>query len=325
MKLFVLEEWIQKHCPKDVDFTAQKTENTGAFSWDNIMLNELSKIVGLVTSAYDEMKMKIVVKHAYSEMLTLKENYMISVGHKGNPAIMFKFIESLLVMLNPITPHFCQYQWQHVVLPRMKSCTGFDHPMPENVIDVRWSTLGNGQSDHKLSHFVKYLSDVKSDIRVKHIAAQKGGNKKGKGKQPAEKVNIENCTIFVSYAYPEYKMKVLSILNQMTFVDDEIQGDYIKAIGAEIKGKENGLAMKFCAHVLKQAKEHGRDSALAMSIPFDEAACLQGNQTFLFENMPTIKNVEVVNAQAEGVAEKYPGSDAVRSNAIRGEPAIHYW
>jgi leucyl-tRNA synthetase len=83
------------------------------------MLNELAKIIQLVTKAYDEMKYKLVVKHAYSEMLSLKEAYMIGTQHKGNPAILFKYLETLLQMLNPLIPHFCQYQWQHVIIPRL--------------------------------------------------------------------------------------------------------------------------------------------------------------------------------------------------------------
>jgi hypothetical protein len=46
---------------------------------------------------------------------------------------------------------------------------------------------------------------------------------------------------------------------------------------------------------------------------------------FLFENMPTIKTIHVVEAEAVGNAEAFPGSDVARSQAIRGVPTIHFW
>lgn len=53
------------------------------------------------------MKYKLVIKHGFNELNTLKENYMIATGGNPNPIILLRFIETLLVLLNPIIPHFC--------------------------------------------------------------------------------------------------------------------------------------------------------------------------------------------------------------------------
>jgi leucyl-tRNA synthetase len=55
------------------------------------------------------MKFKIVIKHAFNELLSLKEAYLIAKGGKPNPFVLFRYLETLLLLLNPIIPHFCQY------------------------------------------------------------------------------------------------------------------------------------------------------------------------------------------------------------------------
>lgn len=120
LKLFTLEEWIVKHCPKDFDYEAiSKIEYD---SWDKIILNELQRIVGLVDQAYVEMKFKIVIKHAFNELSSLKEAYLIAKGGKPNPIILLQYLETMMLLLNPIIPHFCQFQWENVLVPAIKSC-----------------------------------------------------------------------------------------------------------------------------------------------------------------------------------------------------------
>lgn len=69
------------------------------------------------------MKFKVVVKLAVNEMLSLKENWLIASGDKTpNQKLMNRFIEAVLIMLNPIVPHFCQHVWETFVMPAFKIC-----------------------------------------------------------------------------------------------------------------------------------------------------------------------------------------------------------
>lgn len=64
----------------------------------------------------------------------------------------------------------------------------------------------------------------------------------------------------------------------------------------------------FAAFVVKEAQERGK-SAFELVLPFKEEEVLNNNRTFLFENMPTIKEIEVHHqSHAE-----YAGTEAVRS------------
>ena len=112
LKLFVLEDWIEKNIVSNVDVSGHCPSKYSL--WDRIVANELDLIVEKVTVAYDEMKFKLIVKHAFNEMLTLKENWLIAAGTQSsgvNPHLMNKFIETMLVILNPIIPHYCQHVW----------------------------------------------------------------------------------------------------------------------------------------------------------------------------------------------------------------------
>ena len=87
--------------------------------------------------------------------------------------------------------------------------------------------------------FIKDLKSTLTDTYVKF-------NQKVKGP------STQNCTIFVSNKYPQYKKECIQILSKYEFTpENEIIGkDYKQAILEHFKdkGKQSGLAMKFVAY-----------------------------------------------------------------------------
>jgi len=67
-------------------------------------------------------------------------------------------------------------------------------------------------------------------------------------------------------------MQVLQVLGEQPWEGDAIVGnEYIAAVRAMITDKKKqGLAMKFAAFVIAEAKTSGKDVALMQSMPFDE-------------------------------------------------------
>lgn len=53
------------------------------------------------------------------------------------------------------------------------------------------------------------------------------------------------------------------------------------------------MALKFAAHIVKEAQTIGKDAALEIQTPFNEVEVLDNNREFVFENMPTIKNINI--------------------------------
>lgn len=272
------------------------------------------------------MKFKNVVKLGFSEMLNLKENWLIGCKGQAHPKLINKFIEYMLIMLNPIVPHFCQHVWETVFLPAHTSC-GLQ--APALLIEYTWpQNVQVGSDSFSISQQYGFLKDTKSKIREAHSKASTGGKKpkKAKGAEPAEAKAKGTAVLFVRNSYPEYKMRVLKVLTDVGFADGQMQGDHITRLRDEFKDnkKEGGLAMKFAAFVIDQAKENGPEVAFAVQMPFDQEHALREGQDFLFENMPSITAVEVFNVDSPEAAAVPEGSNAL-GNAEPGKPSVHFY
>ena len=81
--------------------------------------------------------------------------------------------------------------------------------------------------------------------------------------------------------------------------------------------------MKFVAFQLAIAEKEGKEAALRLEASFDEKDCIEENKKFLFDNMPTIKEITVLlNTSEEAVA--IEGSQGPRDSSAPGNPAIFY-
>jgi leucyl-tRNA synthetase len=52
------------------------------------------------------MKYKQALKFAFYELQSVKEDYLIAKGGVANPFTLIRYLETQLVMMNPIIPHF---------------------------------------------------------------------------------------------------------------------------------------------------------------------------------------------------------------------------
>lgn len=153
--------------------------------------------------------------------------------------------------------------------------------------------------------------------------AKTGGKKPKKGAQAEAPPAIEKCTVLVAKEYPEFQRKCLEILNTFEFDEENnIQGEYIKTIKESFDKKQGGLAMKFVAFQLNIAKEQGKEAALRLEASFDEVECIQQNKAFLFENMPSIKDISVILNSSEEA--QNVGTPQLREGAAPSKPAIFF-
>ena len=74
------------------------------------MDNEVRKALNEANKSYAEMKIKNVIV-LFNHLLSIKESYTIAKSGAKNPFVIARFVEALLTIMNPITPHFCQYIW----------------------------------------------------------------------------------------------------------------------------------------------------------------------------------------------------------------------
>lgn len=204
LKLFTLEQWIQKYVKEGFDFAeAEKTLD----DWDRLILNKLNDVNSQSFKAYTDMKFKKVVQYGFNELLSLKETYIIGKSGAPNPLVIMTYVYQQLVIMNPIIPHFCQYNWMHYVLPVLQKSANCSWPMDLHLSKNGWRKVSDSDIDRvKVAQF-DYLQDAKHIFRLALDKAKMGGKaKKGKGKQAAETEKaIESCAVFVGLEYPEFQ------------------------------------------------------------------------------------------------------------------------
>mmetsp|Transcript_15483 Transcript_15483/g.10850 ORF Transcript_15483/g.10850 Transcript_15483/m.10850 type:complete len:243 (-) Transcript_15483:735-1463(-) len=107
MTLFVYEQWISDNLKASVPEDFDDFKKAAEFDqWDKILISVLNNIIQSTAGFYSEIKYKGIIKHAYYELLAVKEEYILGKQGKANPLVLIKFIEAHLILLNPIVPHF---------------------------------------------------------------------------------------------------------------------------------------------------------------------------------------------------------------------------
>lgn len=205
LKLFTLEQWIKDHLPPaGFDFATFDLATLG--NWDKIVYNECKKVSKEAQQNYSRMRLKYV-NVQFNEFISLKETYSIATEGKTNPAVIFKYIETLLTMMNPIIPHFCQTVWQSYVLPAVEKTQNFPYKPAQELFNNGWVRFENEDTDPVMSASLAYLQKSKKAIRTAYDKALTGGAKKKGGKKGAEPEapkSFTNCAIFVGSEFPAF-------------------------------------------------------------------------------------------------------------------------
>jgi hypothetical protein len=88
--------------------------------------------------------------------------------------------------------------------------------------------------------------------------------------------------------------------------------------------KQQGLAMKFAAFTLDEVAEVGQ-AAMQLRVPFSESDLIEENKKFLFDSMPSVKNIKVITvSDAEAVAD-IPNAAPIAASAVPGKPACMFF
>ena len=228
--------------------------------------------------------------------------------------------------MNPITPHFCQYNWMHYVLPAVRKSSFHVLKIDEgdNLVNCGWPLVREDEINRVQTSQFEYLNVSKHIIRLSLEKAKTGGKNKKKGKTDQPEKPIESCVVFVGLEYPEFQRKTLEIMSKYECKDSELVGDYMKEIRETIKGKEGGIACKFAAFTAEQIKLVGKEQAMQLNLSWSEIDLMQSSKAFLFENMPTIKSIEVM-LNTDPRAQAIENSQQIREAAVPGKPTAIFF
>lgn len=222
LKLYVFEQWIKDNIKASIpdgefDFMASKNDLD---LWDRIFLNQINHSIETATDMYNQMKFKQALKFGFFELQSIKEDYLIAKEKKTNPYVLMRYVETQLVLLNPVAPHMAQYCWRHYAYPILSRSKNFGKECKENLMEQAWP-IPSAAHDKEADDRLAYMRHTKSAIRKGFDNAKKGGagNKKGgkggkakKGQAPEVKEEakvIDSCAIFIAHEYPEFQKKCI--------------------------------------------------------------------------------------------------------------------
>jgi leucyl-tRNA synthetase len=293
--------------------------------WDKILDNEINGAIETTTKYYKEIKYKQALKHGFFEIQNIKEDYLIAKKQKANPKVLLKFIETQLILINPIVPHFAEYCWRTHVYPVLLKCKNHEKKLNEQLFSMGWPQVSQ-DFDNVYERIYKYIKEQKGQVNIALNKAKLGGKKAkgGKGAAPEQKV-ITKAIIFVAHEYPESVVATIEVLKQFEFDENnKIVGDYITKIKEKFTEKnQQSAAMKKVTFLLEEAAKFGKDEALELKTPFDEINILAENKDFIFENLHSITDIKIVRSDDSSI--DVEGIQNSKDAASPGKPAIFFY
>lgn len=106
---------------------------------------QIKEIIGLTESGYEKLVIREVVKEAFYKMNSIREEYWYSCAGFGmKKSLAIFWIRTQLVLMTPITPHFCEHIWQEIW-----EIKGFENES-QFVIDAEFPKVAMGQEDNQV-------------------------------------------------------------------------------------------------------------------------------------------------------------------------------
>jgi leucyl-tRNA synthetase len=309
LRLTTEEEWIKKSIEDAASL------RTGELNFnDKVFMHQMSNLINETAKFYERLQWREGLHTGFFEFQIARDTYR-EICTRGQVAmhrdVIFRFIEAQIVMLSPITPHFCEHIWTLIGKKGFVSVASWP-----DAFEVDFSLLRAGD----------FLNKTVRSFREALIKGS-GSQKKGKkGAAPAaDAPKPTHAHVYLSSEFPEWQQKVLIFMNGVFDAEtNEFPADFMKLLKDEI-AKDDGLkkvtknVMQFAAFVKSEAAIRGQE-ALELRMPFDQKDVLASNKAYL------VGSLELEDIQFFYVDEEIPSADAKKlETASPGKPAINLY
>jgi leucyl-tRNA synthetase len=274
-------------------------------------MHQMSNLINETAKLYDHMQWREGLHAGFFEFQITRDTYR-DICVRSNVAmhrdVIFRFIEAQIIMLSPITPHFCEHIW--ALIGKKGFVTTALWP---ETFEVDFSLLRAGDFLNKT-------------VRHFREALVKGSGPQKKGKKPAvETAKPTHAHVYLSSEFPEWQQTVLVFMSSVfDAATKEFPADFMKLLKDEI-AKDDSLkkitknVMQFAAFVKSEASLRGQE-ALELQMPFNQKDVLASNKAYL------VGSLELEDIQFFDVADEIPNADAKKlETATPGKPAIHLY
>eukprot|EP01060_Flectonema_neradi_P013119 TRINITY_DN1990_c0_g1_i1.p1 TRINITY_DN1990_c0_g1~~TRINITY_DN1990_c0_g1_i1.p1 ORF type:complete len:1256 (+),score=336.14 TRINITY_DN1990_c0_g1_i1:35-3802(+) len=288
-----------------LDFTTQfvsekdklrsSSENLFIDTWFD---NEINRLATEANEFFKTMHYKEALRCAWFEFLGIKDTYYDILGNplKAKRDLVEKWINFITVMMSVVTPHTCEQLWS------IMGHTG-------TVMDAKFPT---GVSDPVITDKGVYLEKVKKTLIDNSIKACK--------KKPVP----NTCNLYLATKYPDWKLKVISILkddyksNDATFSKAVMKHfDAKTTTDADFKSKGAQVG-KFASVIKSQVTAEGT-KAFELTLPYDEVSLVKEHQGYLLSKIQPITTLNLFLSSDEGVPDVNSAD-----NAAPGRPTVAF-
>eukprot|EP00607_Mallomonas_marina_P007653 CAMPEP_0182422418 /NCGR_PEP_ID=MMETSP1167-20130531/8097_1 /TAXON_ID=2988 /ORGANISM="Mallomonas Sp, Strain CCMP3275" /LENGTH=1133 /DNA_ID=CAMNT_0024600465 /DNA_START=65 /DNA_END=3466 /DNA_ORIENTATION=- len=294
--LFTEEEWFRGVL---TDYHADSLR-TGELSFmDKTFSNEMDFQIEATKTAFEQMMYKEGLVRCWFDMMIARDIYRDWSTRCHIPMhrdVIMRFIESVIVMMSPITPHWCECLWEALGKDGL-------------VLDATWPVYTSYNKLLRKQYL--FFRDFMKNIR---LAAMKVKN-------PADK---KIAHVYLANSYEPKKVTMLRYLQTIINSDGSFSSDLMSQMKSYLEGqtdlkKDTKILMQFGAFMRDEAKERGPD-ALASEMAFDQKAILQENSVYITKALE-LTGVKFYNVEDSDV----PGDKKKMDTAVPGKPAYHFF
>jgi len=132
-----LDTWI-KSTLESFNSLRETSDNEYIEFVDRAFLNEINRAILVTEKSYESMRFREVLKYGLYGLTSLKEDYVLSCADKGlRKDLVLKYIETQLLLLYPICPHFAEIVYHKSLKPFISA------EKPEFISHLRWPHVKN--------------------------------------------------------------------------------------------------------------------------------------------------------------------------------------
>ncbi|KAH3685221.1 hypothetical protein WICPIJ_003815 [Wickerhamomyces pijperi] len=245
LRLTTLKEWAED-AVKNID-----TYRTGEYNFfDSAFENELNELIEDAYKNYDDTNYKSALKSALFDYQSARDHYREAsdVMHKD---LVLRYIETQVLLLTPIAPHFCEHIWREVL-------------HKEGSIQAAAFPRATKPVDSSIAHALEYIRDLSRSIRETEGTLLK--KKKGKQTSDLNPAAPTKLTIFISESFPEWQNNYIELVRELFEKQSLNDNSTIK----EKVGKDMKRAMPFISSLKQRLTKESPEIVFNRELNFNE-------------------------------------------------------
>lgn len=273
LRLANFDTWL-KWAVDNIDKFRGDSDNDRLAHIDRAYSQAFDRCVYNTDKAYEAMRFRDVLKYGLYELTTLKEDYVLACGEEAprmNKNIILKYIETQLLLLYPICPHFAEVAYIRYLRPYLTNA-------PEFISLHKFPEVEHSKIDFAAVQTLTYLKDLSRTIRLSLEKVQ--------SKKKGDKTIPKKCNIIIASKYFPWQLDVLDLLNKYheigkgTINDNDWKKEFRdrKDVDKEVMKK----SLMFGTFVIETFNSIGKD-ALLKELTFDERRLIELNIVALKE------------------------------------------